>query len=172
MLKLVVAACAAVVIAAGQDARAVMLGISTESLTRESDLVVEGVVERVESYWSSDGKQILSSATVSVLETVRGGGNRTIVRVEYLGGEVGDIGMGVSDIRPFKQGEQMLLFLKQRRVDHKGEVHELVGLSQGMYSVGKDRVARKSGFSLAAGQENVENNVDIDRLKARVRGIR
>lgn len=153
-------------------AQAAMIGLSTEELTTESDLVVEGTVDQVNSYWSDDGKRILSSATVAVDETVRGQANQNTVTVEYEGGEVGEIGMKVSDMEPFARGERVLLFLKFHRSSKAGDISRLVGMSQGKYAIGEDGVARKRGFSVVSGGDVVDNDIRLDTLKEKIRAVR
>lgn len=155
----------------GHTAHAVMRGLSIEELTADADLVVDGTVEQVASQWSQDGRSIVSSATVAVIETVRGKSAKSYVAVEYLGGEIGGVGMKVSDMEPFSKGERVLLFLKVLRTSSEGEVHRLVGKAQGKYYIGKDNIARKSGFSLVRGKENIDNDINISDLKQKVRNV-
>jgi len=155
-----------------QNAGAVMIGLSTEALTRESELVVEGTVKQVRSYWNADKTKIMSAATLAVIETVRGEGNRQTLTVEWEGGEVGDIGMGVSDSRPLVKGERVLLFLKAGQSSEADGPQVVVGMAQGVYAVGQDHIARKSGFSLVPGGEAVDSDIDIDLLKEKIRSIR
>lgn len=159
-------------ISMGHPVQAVMSGLTTEELVSEADLVVDGTVEQVVSRWSQDGRVIVSSATVAVIETVRGKTAKRYVTVEYPGGEIGDVGMKVSDMQPFNTGESVLLFLRVLRTSSEGEVHRLVGKAQGKYVIGKDSIARKSGYSLVGGNEIVDDDIDINELKRKVRNVR
>lgn len=51
---------------------AVMMGLTTEELTRASDSVIDGIVEATEAHWSRDGKSIVTTSTIRVTEAVRG----------------------------------------------------------------------------------------------------
>jgi hypothetical protein len=160
-------------LALAPPADAVMIGMSTEALTREADVVVEGSVGAVRSFWNAEHTKILSRAEVAVGEVVRGTSAGSTVVVEYEGGEVGGLGMRVSDVEPFAAGERVLLFLKRLPQPAPGtEAHGLVGLAQGKYVIGRDRVARKGGFSVAAGAGDVDGALDLDALKAKIRGVR
>lgn len=160
-------------LAAAPPAHAIMIGLSTEALTREADLVVEGAVGAVRSFWNEEHTKILSRAEVAVVEVVRGESVATTVVVEYEGGEVGRLGMRVSDVEPFAAGERVLLFLQRLPPPVSGSAaHRLVGLAQGKYVIGADRVARKGGFSVAAGAGDVDGALDLDSLKAKIRGVR
>lgn len=154
------------------QAEAIMTGLSTEELTRASKVVITGEVEAVESQWSKDGTTIFTSASILVSEVVRGKILQQRITVEYEGGEIGDIGLKVSDVATLVKGEKVLLFLKSRKSKKDGVVYNIVGKGQGKYTVGEDRVARKSGFALATGQEAVDVNIPIDVLIEKIRKVK
>jgi hypothetical protein len=122
-------------------------------LTNKADVVLTGVVHNVSSLWSSDGKTILSMATISVDMVIEGTLSAGTVVVEYEGGEVGDIGLKVSDISYLREGDKVVLFLERvinsRDLDiEKGDMEEpavfhIVGQDQGKYLV-KDGVVRRA----------------------------
>ncbi|MDZ7698923.1 MAG: hypothetical protein U5R49_19020 [Deltaproteobacteria bacterium] len=97
------------------QASALMVGLSTEELTRASETVVIGEVEDVKSQWNEDGSSIVTRATVLVSEAVKGKVRDSRVTVEYRGGEVGDVGMRVSDTPSLKKGENVILFLEPEK---------------------------------------------------------
>ncbi|MFC1592355.1 hypothetical protein ACFL43_07505, partial [Thermodesulfobacteriota bacterium] len=73
------------------------------------------------------------------------------VRVEHLGGMIGNVGMGTSDMPRIEPGEEVILFLTSalsRKSSRFGFVYRLVGAAQGKYSVGADGIARKGGFAI------------------------
>ena len=150
------------------DSSATMIGLSIETLTRGADLVVDATVQDVRSYWSADGKRILSAVTLAVNETVRGDAKLKLVTVEYEGGEVNGIRMSVSDIRHLVQGERVVAFLKAGSSAGREVAHVLVGQAQGVYTIGTDRVARKTGFSLVPGGEVADSDIDSSVLKSKV----
>jgi hypothetical protein len=148
---------------------AVMKGLSTDDLAKSSDMVVIGEVEDVQAQWSSDGKTIFTSATVSISEVVAG---RTLpgkIVVEYDGGEIGDIGLKISDMAILDKGEKVLLFLKTARSKKYGNAYNMTGKAQGKYKIGEDGIASKSGFSIADGEEDIDNNVPVEVLKEKIR---
>jgi hypothetical protein len=152
-------------------AEAIMVGLSTEELTRDSDVVLRGIVGSVKSVWSEDGKSIVTQAVIAGPQVVRGGYDHGPVIVEYPGGEIGDIGMKVSDVEALKEGEDVILFLKAGRTTPSGHIHHLVGKAQGEYEIGKDGIARKRGFSVAAGAEKIDNDIPADELMDKVRRV-
>jgi hypothetical protein len=158
---------------------ALMLGISTEELTKSAELVVSGNVESVESSWTADGKSIVTRAIVVINETVKGQAQGDRVVVEHEGGEVGGVGLKVSDIAPLVKGSDVVLFLKggasRTPLSAQGatqRVYHLVGKSQGKYTVGDDGIARKSGFSVMGGEGAVDNNISRQELIEKVRSAK
>ena len=163
----------AVLLSMGSPVWAVMRALSIGELTKSSDAVVEGDVVHVTSFWTTDGKAIMSRATVTIVDVVRGAADQKILTVEFEGGEVGDVGMGVSDMATVSSGQRILVFLRKKRGLPNERTYEIIGRAQGLYKVGADRVARKGGFSLVPGSgEVVDNNLDVDLLKEKIRGAR
>ncbi len=158
---------------------ALMLGISTEELTRNAELVVSGKVERVESSWTADGKSIVTRATVLIDEPVKGQQQDGRLVVEYEGGEVGSIGLKVSDMSPLVKGSDVILFLKSSASraplsaqDDAKKTYRLVGKSQGVYTIDENGVARKSGFSVMGGEAAIDNNISRQELIHKIRSMR
>lgn len=151
------------------EARSQMIGMSTQELARASSLVVVGDVEEVKSHWSDDGRRIVSRATVLVREVVRGKTVDKRITVEYPGGEIGDLGMRVSDVAPVTKGEKVLLFLSDREERRSGPVRGLTGKGQGKYTIGADGIARKKGFSLAERGDAVDHALPLDDLIKKVK---
>jgi hypothetical protein len=166
------------------QALGVMMGLSTEELTKSSDLILVGSVKSVESMWSEDGKFIISRAKVIVNSVINGKWDKDILIVEYVGGEVGDIGLKVSDVKPLKQGENLLLFLKHGNgqkqkiernltaLSHEEIYHSIVGNAQGQYTITPQGIAKKNGFSVLQGSELIDNDIPLEVLIDKIRGIK
>ena len=127
----------------------------------------------VKSQWNETGDEIVTRADVAVKEIIRGGlNNEKQLTVEYEGGEVGDMGLRVSDSPTLKKGENVVLFLKPFKETKTGLVRKIVGKAQGKYAIGEDGIARKEGFNLLKGQDAVENNIPVNELVNRIRAVR
>ena len=158
-----------------QQASAIMVGLSTEELTKASEVVIRGEVEDVEPHWSMDGKTIFTSASISVKDVIKGKISQKKIVVEYEGGEIGDIGVRVSDVSPLIKGEKIILFLKSgdsKRDKQNEKSHNIVGSAQGKYTIGDDGIARKSGFSIIKGKEVIDNNISVDALIDKIKGVK
>ncbi len=143
---------------------AIMRAMSTEDLTIESDIVVRGEVKDVKAHWSRDGKSIISRALIMKQNMIKGiSGRRTLI-VEYEGGEIGDIGLRVSDISPLSEGEQVILFLRVGKSNKNGEAFHIVGKGQGKYVIDNEGIARKRGYSVMEGDNIIDNNIPVEEL--------
>ena len=152
-------------------AGAFMTGLSTEELTRSSEAVVVGGVEDVESHWNKDGTSIFTTASVVVEEVVRGVVLQQRITVEYEGGEIGEIGLKVSDVASLERGEKVLLFLKSGKSKRDGNIYNIVGKAQGKYLIGEDGIARKRGFALGSRKDMVESETPLGRLIEKIRNV-
>jgi hypothetical protein len=153
------------------QAKAIMIGLCTEDLTRASEIIVVGEVRNVESHWNSDGTTIVTSASILVKDVVKGEQLEQMITVEYEGGEVGDIGLKVSDTVPLVTGEEVLLFLKSDQ-DAGVNNYSIVGRAQGKYIISKNGIASKTGFSLTEGKEAVDNDIPLTDLIEKIRRVK
>lgn len=163
-------------------ALALMFGLSLEELASSSELVISGEVKDTESFWSEDGKTILTSATVAVENTIKGDPSQRTVTVEHEGGEIGEIGLKVSDISPLVRGEKIVLLLKSaysrrprfgRGPDTTTEkVYNLVGEAQGKYLIDSKGIATRSGFSIAGSTNLKDNNIPLEELIKRIHSLK
>ncbi len=167
-------------VASSSLALGMMIGLSTEELTISSDLIVIGSIQGVESMWSEDGKIIISRAKIIVDSVIRGRSDKRILTVEYLGGEVGDIGLQVSDVKPLKQGENLLLFLeigKRQRLSsmplpNEDTYYSIVGNAQGRYTITPQGIAKKDGFSVVKGSESIDSEIPLEALVDKIRRVK
>jgi len=148
-----------------------MVGMSTERLTRESELVIVGDVANTKSQWSNNGKRIVTSVTITYTEVIKGKYKNRKIVVEHEGGEVEGIGMGVSDSPHFRKGEKVILFLKHEKRKEEA-VFKIVGSAQGKYTVGTDGIARKKGFSLWTDKELIDNDIPADMLIDKIKRVK
>ena len=152
-------------------AQALMLAMSLEQLVAESDMVVDGQVMEVRSFWTTDHKSIVTRANIVVSEVIAGEVKEQIVMVEYPGGEVDGIGLKVSDIATLKTGENVVLFLRRmKNLAGEAQVLQIVGEAQGKYSVAEG-MAVKGDFTVAGPNTKVQYTVSVEDLKREVRKI-
>jgi len=124
---------------------ALMIEMSIEELTYEADAILTGRVKDMESRWNEEKTLIYTYVTVSVTEYIE-----MIPEIEELkevivkvrGGEVGDIGVKVSDTPEFMRGEEVFLFLRRDRIE-KLPIFRVAGLFQGKYTIEEGKVKNK-----------------------------
>jgi len=148
---------------------ALMVGLSTEKLTRDAELVVTGYVEDTVSQWTPDKKAITTTAVISVEQIIKGVSVRQKIEVVRMGGQVGDLVMAVSDEASLKKGEKVLLFLSRENELSGGSACKIEGRAQGKYAIGEDGIARKRGFSVDAVNEQMDNTIHIEKLTEKIR---
>jgi len=172
------------------NALAIMRALSTEELTMNSEVVIIGEVEEKVSFWSDDRKKIFTRITVKIEEKVRGESLEERVEVEHEGGEIGGIGLRVSDVPSFSKGERVLLFLKGMakkklllssgkeaiQTDSKPEtvkeIFSIVGLAQGKYTVHPSGMAEKGGFAILGESHAIDHLISLDILIEKIKSIR
>jgi hypothetical protein len=172
------------------NALAIMRALSTEELTINSEVVIIGEVEEKVSFWSDDRKKIFTRVTVKIEEKIRGESLEERVEVEHEGGEIGGIGLRVSDVPSFSKGERVLLFLKGMakkklllsaekqapQTDSKPEtvkeIFSIFGLAQGKYTVHPSGIAEKGGFAILGESDAIDHIISLDILIEKIKSIR
>ena len=84
---------------------------SLEELLDESDSIIAGTVESVNSYWHDDYNSIYSSVVVWVDDIFKGEDEREKITIVIPGGEVDGLRQFVSDMPLFEPGERAVIFL-------------------------------------------------------------
>jgi hypothetical protein len=106
---------------------------SPKELAQLSQLVVDGKVQNVRSYWNDDHSKIFTEAVISVEATHKGVAAQS-VRVVQLGGVVDNVRMTAHGALQWKQGEDVLLFLEPATPG----AYQVTGFSQGKYLIEHD----------------------------------
>lgn len=107
-----------------QQAYAVSVKVTDEFLEEQATDIIKGKVVSLESKWTAEG--IVTNVGIKVDKSIKGKhGNR--ITLEVLGGVVGEIGLFVSESPQFSMGEEVKLFLKQK----KPGIYKVTGGRQG-----------------------------------------
>ena len=104
-----------------------------KELAQLSQLVVDGKVQNVRSYWNDDHTKIFTEAVITVEATHKGAAAQS-VRVVQLGGVVDNVRMTAHGALQWKQGEDVLLFLEPATPG----AYQVTGFSQGKYLIEHD----------------------------------
>jgi len=92
-----------------------------KNLTNGADIILTGKVTQQTSSWNENKTRIYTKATIQVNEYIKGNNTQSTVTVNYLGGEVGEIGEMYSHMPSFEDNEEVLVFLKkdEKNTDYK-----------------------------------------------------
>lgn len=163
--------------APGTASLAVLERMSLEDLARTADAVVVGtVVSRGSRYDDRRPDRIVTDVVVRVERGVRGDVSGEVV-VTIPGGEVDGMGQIVTGAPVLRPGEEVVLFLHPARATPLGPRRAIVGLSQGLFVVHRERPGapararqRLAGVFFVGAGEGPEAAMDLD-LEDLVRAV-
>jgi len=115
--------------------------VTMDEMLQQCRLVFEGKVLSLEARENSQ-KRIHTYVTFEILDIIKGEYSGDTITLSFLGGTVGDVTMGVSDMKVPQMGERGIYFVESLE---RSQVHPLYGWSQGHFLVqpddtGTDRV--------------------------------
>jgi hypothetical protein len=120
------------------DGHALLPQLTKEELIRQSDVILTGKVRNLDSIKISSEirageEDIVTNVILDVEKYLRNYTNASPqeVTVQVLGGKVGNLTMNVEHAPSFKEGEHVLVFLKQE----KNGIFTAYGWAQGKYSI-------------------------------------
>ncbi len=151
---------------------AVAIPATVEGLSRASDAVVRGRVEKVYARRSPDGRLVATYAEISATSAWRGSPPARLT-VVTPGGVVGDFSQRVDGMAAFQQGEEVVVFLARAG----GGTWHVTGAAQGKFRVQEGKATPDlSGTALvehplAAGERRSEA-MAVEELQRRVRSAR
>jgi hypothetical protein len=164
----------------------IMKAMGTEDLVKLSEIIVEGEVVHTESKWSTDGKKIVTHSVVTISEMLMGLSSQRTVIVETLGGEIGNIGLKVSNTAKLSVGEKVVLFLKSAKalgqvntngLQIEGEiirpnVYRIVAKAQGKYTITSTNMAIKNGFTVIGETSIIDYKLPLSELKKKIEKLK
>jgi hypothetical protein len=106
---------------------------SPRQLGDQSEVVVRGSVESVESYWNDKHTKVFTRTRIAVDETYKGS-PRSAINVIQLGGVVGNIRVTVHGAPHWEVGEEVLLFAGP----YDAGDFRVSGFSQGKFRIERD----------------------------------
>ena len=119
--------------------------VTMDEMLQQCQFVFEGKVSALEAEENSQ-KRIHTYVTFEIQDIIKGEYSSDTITLSFLGGTVGDVTMGVSDMNVPQVGERGIYFVESLE---KSQVHPLYGWSQGHFLVqpddtGTDRVMTSS----------------------------
>ena len=130
----------ALLVAAAPASASTFLHVGRGELTARAEAVVVGTVLEVESFWSDDGRIIVTEAKVLVEEALVGDAP-SVALVRTFGGTVNGFTVEAHGFPTFEKGERLLLFLEPDR--RARGAHRVLGFQEGKYRVTVDKAGRE-----------------------------
>ncbi len=106
---------------------------SPRQLGDQSQLVVRGRVQSVESYWNNKHTKVFTRTRIAIDETYKGSA-RSAIDVIQLGGVVGNLRVTVHGAPHWEVGEEVLLFAEPYDAGN----FRVSGFSQGKFRIERD----------------------------------
>ena len=140
--------------------------LDLDDLVRKAGSIVVGKVSHSRTYWSADGKIILTSYTVEVEENLKGGTARSI-ELTTVGGKIGNVELHVSGMPAFERDERAVIF-----VEKSGVFKTVVGLGQGKFTVSNDEVSNNvEGLAFPDGRSARNLRMPLATFKRQIRSL-
>lgn len=134
--------------------------VNVDELTKSSEVVVRGTIQRVTSSWDSSQDNIITQVYIAPTESAKGQVAKPFV-MEIPGGSVDGLTTFIVGAPEYKTSDDVILFLN-RHVDAKGaEIFRPADLIQGSFHVNKDPATGK----LNAISNATRSLVDVDSLR-------
>jgi hypothetical protein len=108
--------------------------ISMDEMLHDCQFVFEGTVLTLEAERNSQ-KRIHTYVMFEIQDIIKGEYSSSSITLSFLGGTVGDVTMGVSDMKIPQVGERGIYFVESLE---RSQVHPLYGWSQGHFLVQPD----------------------------------
>ena len=108
--------------------------VSFSDLLAKADMIFVGDVLDVRPFAieSREGTVIMTRVTFVVRDPLLGTSS-TLEILEFMGGELGDIGQKVAEMPTFKPGDRCVVFAKRER-----SINPIVGFTQGLMRITRD----------------------------------
>ena len=140
--------------------------LSLDDLAARSQTIVQGTVLGSRTYWSPDGKLILTNTTIQVTESLKGQAGRT-VEVTTVGGQIGDRILHVGGMPAFVPGESTIVFAAR-----SNGYLTVIGLGQGKFTVSNGEVANSlSELTFPDGRPARVYRMPVQTFKSEIRSM-
>ena len=138
--------------------------LDLDGLVATAQTIIVGKVSDSHTYWTDDGRLILTRYTIEVDETLKGFPSGT-VEVTTIGGTIGELTLHVSGMPAFGVGERTVLFLEST-----GRYRTVVGLGQGKFSIDNDFVSNDvSELKFEDGRRGRPTRLRLEEFKDDIR---
>ena len=140
--------------------------LALEDLVKKAHHIVSGKVRDSRTFWSDNGKLILTSYTIDVDENIKGQNPRTL-ELTTIGGKIGGLELHVSGMPSFEKGESTILF-----TESSGSYEVVLGLGQGKFTIENGEVSNNvTDLAFPDGRPGTAVRMPVETFKTRIRTI-
>ena len=140
--------------------------LALEDLVRKAHHIVAGKVRDSRTYWSGNGKLILTDYTIEVDESIKGNPPR-LFHITTVGGKIGTLELRVSGMPSFHNDENVVLF-----TEASGSYEVVLGMEQGKFSVEHGEAFNDVGtLSFPDGRPGKPVRLPVQTFKNQIRSI-
>lgn len=138
--------------------------LNLDGLVKKAHKIVVGKVRNSRTYWSGNGKLILTNYTIDVQETMKGQASSTL-ELTTIGGKIGDLTLHVAGMPTFAKDENAVVF-----VEDTGAYSTVVGLGQGKFTVTNGEVSNNvSDLEFPGGAASKPTRMPLATLKRQIK---
>jgi len=140
--------------------------LGLEDLTRKAHYIVAGKVRNSKTFWSANGKLILTSYAIDVADNIKGQLPRTL-ELTTIGGKIGDLELYVAGMPSFARGEEIVVFTEE-----SAGYEVVLGATQGKFTVENGEVFNDvSELSFPDGRPGKALKLPVQTFKNQIRTI-
>lgn len=126
---------------AGSLPATILLKLSVEKMTVESDAIIMGEVTEVKSQWNAQQTTLYTYTTIKVSRCIDGSCTDKM-HLKHRGGSAGGKTLHIPGMPQFTCGQKVLLFLRKDPEGQQG-FYAVFGMCQGMFVISKDKKSGK-----------------------------
>ncbi len=140
--------------------------LGLEDLARKAHHIVAGKVRNSKTFWSGNGKLILTSYTIDVADNIKGQPPQTL-ELTTIGGKIGDLELHVAGMPSFAKGEEIVVF-----TEPSAGYEVVLGAAQGKFTVENGEVFNDvSDLSFPDGRPGKALKLPVQTFKNQIRNI-
>jgi len=138
--------------------------LTLDDMVKKANKIVIGKASNSRTYWSNNGKLILTNYTITVDETVKGLPAKTL-ELTAIGGQIGNLTLHVAGMPAFETGKNAVVF-----VEATGAFSTVVGLGQGKFTITNGEVSNNvTNLAFPDGRPGQELKMPLNTFKTAIR---
>ena len=154
----------------------VIIRMPFDQVVKGAELIIEGEILTKETRLSPISGRPFTYFKIAIIDVIKGDYPNPTIEIGYMGGQIGELTLKVSDMRMPDIGEWGVYFIETLS---QQQVHPLIGWQQGHYRViknpqtGQERVVSDQESETGARSRALllQPGTDLEEFKQEIRGI-